>query len=90
MRDDVYVEFIDVPISSIIAKPDWNAAFAQLSNVSPDMPVRGKVLAVGPQQWDVQCGDVIQFHFAGVEYQKEGRAIVKSKYIEAVLDACEV
>lgn len=94
LRDDVYVELVDVVESDIIVKPDWNPSWA----VSPDMPVRGRVLAVGSGRitrqgafWPqcVQVGDLIHFHFGGVElyYPDRRHAVVSGKSIAAVFEA---
>lgn len=87
LRDDVYVEILDVSPSDIIIIPD---AYKEL-------PVRGLVIATGPGRistkgtlmpCDVSPGDVIQFYFGGVivHYPDTKHAIVESKFIQAVIE----
>lgn len=86
MRDDVCVEILDAPLSDILVIPD---AYKEL-------PVRGRVLAVGPGRVnrygirvlpDVVAGEVIQFYFGGIEayYPDRKHAIVKHSNIQAVI-----
>ena len=89
LRDDVYVEILDVPVSSVIVRPHFR------DNDADHIPVRGKVLAVGPGRVTrkaklpcaVRVGEVIQFYFGGISMYVRDRkhAIVEGKAIQAVI-----
>jgi hypothetical protein len=73
----VHVEILDALPSDIIYIPE----------AYRDMPVRGRVLNVGPKQFDVKSGDVVQFHFGGVEayYPDSKHGVVEGKALQAVI-----
>jgi len=88
LRDDVFVEIEEAPESQIILKGHYN----QENN---DVPVRGRVLAVGPGRRlksgarvlpAVRVGDRIQFYMGGVDLLGDRRyGIVQGHRIQAVL-----
>ena len=77
IHDLIHVEILDALPSNIIYIPE----------AYRDMPVRGKVLAIGPKQLDVQVGDVVQFHFGGMEayYPDRKHGVVSGKHLQCVL-----
>jgi co-chaperonin GroES (HSP10) len=86
LGNDVYVEFLDAPASDIILTPD----------MAKDLPVRGRVLQVGPGRVardgfivrsSVERGDIIQFYFGAVRayYPDRQHGIVADKNILALL-----
>lgn len=79
LRDDVFVEILDVLPSDLIIIPD----------AYKDLPVRGKVLSLGPKQQDIKTGEVVQFHFGGVEayYPNKKHALVRGRHVQLVLES---
>ena len=86
LRDDVYVQFVAAGPSMTIIKPGWDPFWN--GEPIPDMPVRGKVLLVSPDQLDVKVGDVIQFYFGAVEayYPDRKCGIVNGRQIHGVIE----
>lgn len=89
LRDDVLVEILDTPVSSVIVAPDRR----------DDVPVRGKVLKVGPGRKAkdgsrmpnlVAPGEVIQFYFGGISLYPYApdrtKAIVEARHVQCVLE----
>ena len=88
LRDDLYVEIMEAPKSSILVEPDieWN----------PKMPVRGKVLAAGKGRYDkkgrfhpqaVKVGQIVQFHFGATDYALDRKhVIVDGQHVQLVIE----
>lgn len=90
LRDDVYVEILDALPSDIIIMPDFYM----------DLPVMGRVLAVGPGKRTkknvllkpgVEVGEVIRFYFGGVQlhYPDKRHAIVQHDFIQGIVQGWE-
>lgn len=97
MGTDVYVEFSDNDFSKWIIRPDCAIDPGGTMIPLKELPVRGRVLAVGPgrftrfgilQKPSVAKDSVIQFYFGAVKayYPDQKRGILEDKHILAVLE----